>query len=46
MTRPSPDAMYAEMAELARILHWGPADVLDLEHDERRRWLACARGPS
>ncbi|HEX6388360.1 MAG TPA: DUF6760 family protein [Solirubrobacteraceae bacterium] len=39
MTRPSPDELYAEMAELAHGLHWTRDDVLDLEHGERRRWL-------
>lgn len=34
------DALYEEIAFLAYYLHW-PLDVLlDMEHDERHRWLA------
>ena len=40
MTGPSPRAMYAEMATLALRLGWARDEVLDLEHRERRRWLA------
>ncbi|MCW2997662.1 MAG: hypothetical protein JWQ20_4085 [Conexibacter sp.] len=40
MTRPSPEQMYVEMAALGQALHWGPNDLMDLEHDDRRRWLA------
>jgi hypothetical protein len=32
--------MYAEMATLALRLGWARDTVLDLEHRERRRWLA------
>ncbi|MEH3055348.1 MAG: hypothetical protein PGN13_15320 [Patulibacter minatonensis] len=39
MTRPSPTAMYEEMARLGRAMHWSADDLLDLEHGERRRWL-------
>jgi hypothetical protein len=33
------DALYEEVAYLAYYLHW-PRDVLlEMEHEERRRWL-------
>lgn len=42
MMRPSPHELYAEMARLAHHFHW-PLDVLlDLEHRDRRRFLAEA----
>lgn len=44
MTRPSPDVMYAEMAALTTATHWELDVVLDLEHRERRRWLALTAG--
>jgi hypothetical protein len=40
MTRPSPGDMYAEMATLGQAMHWGVEELLDLEHADRRRWLA------
>lgn len=40
MTRPSPEEIYAEMADLAGAFGWTPATLLDLEHGERRRWVA------
>jgi hypothetical protein len=40
MTRPSLETMYSEMAALAAATHWSIDAVLDLEHGERRRWLA------
>lgn len=39
MTRPSPEAMYSEMAGLASRTHWDLQVILDLEHAQRRRWL-------
>lgn len=42
MTRPSLDAIFGETATLARRLHWPLETVLDLEHADRRRFLACA----
>jgi hypothetical protein len=33
--------MYTEMATLARSCGWSPDELLDLEHPERRRWLAA-----
>jgi hypothetical protein len=42
MTRPSPGEIYVEMAGLAATFNWGPEALLDLEHAERRRWLAHA----
>jgi len=32
------DRLYEEAAFLAYHLHWGHAEVLALEHGERRRW--------
>jgi len=44
MMRPSPHELYTEMARLAHDFHW-PLDVLlDLEHRDRRRFLAEADG--
>jgi len=40
MTRPSPPQLYAEMARLAHRFSWSRDTVLELEHGERRRWLA------
>ncbi len=40
MTRPSPSDLFAEMAHLAHTLHWSLETVLDLEHADRRRFLA------
>ena len=34
-----PDALLAEVAELARSFHWSLAELLDLEHRDRRRFL-------
>jgi hypothetical protein len=42
MTRPSPPELFAEMATLSRTLHWSLDTVLDLEHADRRRFLAAA----
>jgi hypothetical protein len=42
MTRPSPAQIHAEMASLAAAFSWTPDTLLDLEHIDRRRWLAHA----
>jgi hypothetical protein len=42
MTRPSPPELFAEMAGLAEIYHWSLDTLLDLEHGDRRRFLAEA----
>jgi hypothetical protein len=42
MTRPSPDELYRETAELAYRFHWPLDTVLDLEHRDRRRFLSEA----
>jgi hypothetical protein len=31
-------ALYAEMAFIAHHLHWSHADLMGLDHAERRRW--------
>ena len=33
------NAVYEEVAFVAYHFHWAPADVLNLEHAERRRWV-------
>ncbi|MEY2516203.1 MAG: hypothetical protein QOJ89_3561 [bacterium] len=40
MMRPSPPQLFAEMARLADRFGWGRDTLLELEHRERRRWLA------
>jgi hypothetical protein len=40
MTRPSQRELFAEMARLASSLHWSLDTVLDLEHADRRGFLA------
>lgn len=42
MTRPSPDQLLGETARLAHRLHWPLDTILDLEHPDRRRFLAEA----
>ncbi len=42
MSRPSPQALLAETARLAHHFHWPLDDILDLEHRDRRRFLAEA----
>ena len=42
MTRPSPDTLMRETAVLAYHLHWPLDAILDLEHGDRRRFLAEA----
>ncbi|MFC7388222.1 DUF6760 family protein [Sphaerisporangium rhizosphaerae] len=34
------DALYEEVAFLAFHFHWPRSEVLELEHSERRRWVA------
>ena len=43
MTRPSREHLLAETAHLAYHLHWPLDTILDLEHQDRRRFLAEAR---
>jgi hypothetical protein len=43
MTRPSPERLLAETAELAYHFHWHLDAILDLEHSDRRRFLAEAQ---
>ena len=40
--RPSPDAVLGETASLAYWLHWPLDTILDLEHRDRRLFLAEA----
>jgi hypothetical protein len=40
MTAPSPQQLLAETASLAYHLHWPLDQILDLEHADRRRFLA------
>ncbi len=42
MTRPSQATLFAETAGLAHHLHWPLETILDLEHRDRRRFLAEA----
>ena len=42
MSRPSPDHLLAETAQLAYRFHWSLDTILDLEHADRRRFLAEA----
>jgi hypothetical protein len=42
MTRPSPQELLAEAAELAYHFHWSLDSILDLEHADRRQFLAEA----
>jgi Family of unknown function (DUF6760) len=42
MTRPSPERLLQETARLAYHLHWPLDTILDLEHSDRRRFLAEA----
>jgi len=42
MTRPSPEELLAETARLAYHVHWPLDVILDLEHRDRRRFLAEA----
>ncbi len=42
MTRPSPERLLAEAARLAYHFHWPLDAILDLEHSDRKRFLAEA----
>jgi hypothetical protein len=42
MTRPSPETLMRETAGVAYHLHWPLDTILDLEHADRRRFLAEA----
>jgi hypothetical protein len=42
MTRPSPEQLLEETARLAHHFHWQLDTILDLEHADRRRFLAHA----
>jgi hypothetical protein len=42
MSRPSPDHLLAETAQLAYRFHWPLDTILDLEHADRRRFIAEA----
>jgi hypothetical protein len=42
MTRPSPEQLLEEAARLAHHFHWQLDTILDLEHADRRRFLAHA----
>jgi hypothetical protein len=44
MTRPSSEELLGETARLAYHLHWPLETILDLEHADRRRFLAEAEG--
>ena len=39
MTRPSPEELFGEAAQLAHHFHWPLDTILDLEHGDRRRFL-------
>jgi hypothetical protein len=39
MTRPSPDQLLSETAQIAYYYHWPLDTILDLEHGDRRRFL-------
>lgn len=38
MSYPS-KALYEEVAYIAFHFHWPPADILELEHADRHRWI-------
>ena len=42
MMRPSPEQMLSETARLAYHVHWPLDAIIDLEHRDRRRFLAEA----
>jgi hypothetical protein len=46
MMRPSPDQLLEETARLAHHFHWSLDTILDLEHHDRRRFLAAAERAS
>ena len=43
MTGPSPQELLAETARLAHHFHWSLDTILDLEHRDRRLFLAEAQ---
>ena len=45
MMGPSSDELLAETARLAHHLHWPLDTILDLEHRDRRRFLAEVAAP-
>ena len=42
MSRPSPEELLEETARLAYHFHWPLETILDLEHADRRKFLAEA----
>jgi hypothetical protein len=46
MRRPSPDELLSETARLAYHVHWPLDTILDMEHRDRRRFLAEVEGLS
>jgi hypothetical protein len=34
------EALYGEVAFVAYHFHWAPDDILNMEHADRRRWVA------
>jgi hypothetical protein len=46
MTGPSPHELLAETARLAQHFHWPLDTILDLEHGDRRLFLAEAQNLS
>jgi hypothetical protein len=44
MTRPTPEVLLSEAAQLAFFYHWPLDTILDLEHGDRRRFLREAEG--
>jgi hypothetical protein len=42
MTRPSPEELLSEAAQIAYLLHWPLDAILDLEHGDRRLFLRYA----
>ncbi|GAA3602079.1 hypothetical protein GCM10022223_17290 [Kineosporia mesophila] len=37
------EGMHQEIAYVAHHLHWSLEDIMDLEHHDRRRYVAAAR---
>jgi hypothetical protein len=42
MTRPSPEELLEEAAQIAYHYHWPLDTILDLEHEDRQRFLRAA----
>lgn len=36
--------LFAEVASVARVLHWSLSELLDLDHQTRRQFMALAAG--